>query len=463
MSKLYQGNFRYKRPSEGEYNLIAHFKPLGNYFIYFDGQMIDSDDIVGFHQKAFLFNDTFKLGSTVCREVQLKVLKRYIEGIPEEVLIKDYDNNVKFTLQVDNVDDTNIDFYEFTLVDKMVNLNFVYDFSEMQDPTAQTVLTAICENILDCDTPTIEWGGDITIAYDDTIQARDYVSYIAEINGCFARINETGDLNFVKFDNYNIYGVDVNTCKDFTLGEYHKIERVYCELGTGTYYYPEEYTGDHDTLYLNPDNVLITDSGDYTRESVVQHIYEVMNGYEFYSVKTSRCAIYQDQMAGDRLSFSLDGKEYYSIAQIDWDFNVEWYGGYECEVETKKQQETQITQTDEKIRNVSIKVDRVAGTIEQQISDTNDNVSTIIQNAQSLTGYFSSASGAKYIRLTSEGIQVSKDSESSSVNITDDGVYIRDSDQVVVASMKANEFDTTNWIYSETRNGNCLNIYKRRA
>jgi hypothetical protein len=90
-------------------------------------------------------------------------------------------------------------------------------------------------------------------------------------------------------------------------------------------------------------------------------------------------------------------------------------------------------------------------------------VTKIIQDASSLTGYFESLNSSKYIRLSSDGIQVSKDLQSGSVNITDDGVYIKDDDGLKVAEMKANEFDTTNWIYSETRNGSCLNIYKRRV
>ena len=66
--------------------------------------------------------------------------------------------------------------------------------------------------------------------------------------------------------------------------------------------------------------------------------------------------------------------------------------------------------------------------------------------------------------MSADGIQVSKTpSDDSSLNITDDGIYIKDSDQVVVASMKANEFDTTNWVYLETRNGNCLNIFRRSS
>lgn len=365
----YKANFRYKRPSEGEYNLTANFAPLGNYFIYFDGVEVDSEAIVGMTQSGQLFTDNFILGSTVCREVELKVLKSYIEEIPNLVAIKDTDNNIRFTLQVDNIDDTNINFYVLSLVDSMVNLNVVYDYSSLPVKTAQQILNALCEDLLDCDAPEIEWGGDIPLADNQGLQARDIVSYIAEINGGYARIDEEGVLEFVKFDNSNYTEIDVNLCKDITIGEFHKIDRVYIEYGAGTRYYPNPYSGNGNTLYLNPDNVLITDSGEYTVDEVIQHIYSLINGFEFYSIKTNLCQVYQDQFPGDMLLYKLNNETYPSIAQIDWDFNIKWNGGYNCTVETKKQEETRVDGFTEKMRKVNIKVDREIGLISQQVTD----------------------------------------------------------------------------------------------
>lgn len=114
------------------------------------------------------------------------------------------------------------------------------------------------------------------------------------------------------------------------------------------------------------------------------------------------------------------------------------------DLNTDEQQETSVS-IDSIINNINIKVDRELGIIERTVANTAGDVTQLIQDAQSLTGYFSNLEGSKYIRLSADGIQVSKTpNDDASMNITEDGIYIKDSDQVVVASMRANEFDTTN-------------------
>lgn len=234
-------------------------------------------------------------------------------------------------------------------------------------------------------------------------------------------------------------------------------DRVYVELAEATHYYPE--TSLNDTLYLNPDNILLTDGENYTIDGIVQHIQSIINGFCFYNVSIEKCPVL-DVQVGRMITIG----KYQTIAVTDWKYQQGWIGGYEIDVQTSKQEETKILDNSkELIRRISIKVDRNNNEIRQEISDTNGQISRLMQDASGLTGYFANASGAKYIRLTADGIQVSKDNDSSSVNITENGVDIYNDDHIKVASMKANEFDTTNWVYSETRNGNCLNIYKRRV
>lgn len=420
MSK-YQGNFRYKRPSEGEYNLIANFISLGNYFIYFDGVELDNNSILSLHQSGKLFTDNFKLGSTLCREVDLTVLKSAVSEHPSEVLIKDVNNVVKFTLQVDSVDDTNIDFYDYILVDKMVNLNQVYNFQFLEVSDCQHVLNGICTDLLHCETPTIEYGGDIGLLYSTDATAREIVSWIAEINGCYARINPVGQLEFVRFANTNPFEVSVDSCADFEVGEYHKIDRVYVDLASASFGYPS--TSEYNTVYLNPDNQLLSDSGNYTILDIVRHVHSVINGFEFYSVKTSRCAISQDSIAGDQLLFTYNNLSFPTIAQIDWKFNIEWYGGYSLEIETKAQQETRdIPSVENKLNYLKITVDRQNASITQQIAQTTENLTQQISEVQQ------TASGLS-VRVSANEQDIENNSNrmtqyETTVNIDADGVRI---------------------------------------
>gem|GEM_PF-5977582 len=485
MSK-YQGNFRYKRPSEGEYNLIANFISLGNYFIYFDGVELDNNSILSLHQSGKLFTDNFKLGSTLCREVDLTVLKSAVSEHPSEVVIKDVNNVVKFTLQVDSVDDTNIDFYDYVLVDKMVNLNQTYDFSNLATANAQTVLNAICTDLLNCPTPTFSYGNDIALNYSTDFTARDIVSWIAEINASYAKIDEQGNLKLVKFQNTDPFEIDINTCEDIAIGEYHKIDRVYVDLGVYSYGYPA--TNQFNTVYLNADNQLISDNGDYTRESVIQHIYSEINGFEFYSLSSGRCLINQDSIAGDQLVFYLGEERYPTIAQIDWNFNIEWYGGYSLEVETKAQQETNnISSVESKINSVRILVDRQNGVIEQQIGQLTDDLhqqtSSLQQTASALEVRIANnetsisenetrmSSFETAVSITADGVRISQGTEGAYVKFTDSGmeIYVQgtktawaeadgySATELMIGDPNASE----KWHLHEANNGNTLMFLRR--
>ena len=485
MSK-YQGNFRYKRPSEGEYNLIANFISLGNYFIYFDGMELDNNSILSLHQSGKLFTDNFKLGSTLCREVDLTVLKSAVSEHPSEVLIKDVNNVVKFTLQVDSVDDTNIDFYDYVLVDKMVNLNQVYDYSRATDTSVQTILNGICTDLLNCPPVTVSYGGDINLNFSEDINARQIVSWIAELNASFARIDELGNLQIIKYENTDPFEVDINTCENISIGEYHKIDRVYLDLGVFAYGYPS--TNQFNTVYLNPDNQLISDNGGYTRESIVQHVYNEINGFEFYSLSSGRCLINQDSIAGDQLVFYLGEERYPTIAQIDWDFNIEWYGGYSLEVETKIQQETNnIESTDKKINSVRILVDRQNGEILQEINQVSENLnqqtSSLQQTASALevrvanneTSISDNAtrmsSFETAVSITADGVRISQGTEGAYVKFTDSGmeIYVQgtktawaeadgySATELMIGDPNASE----KWHLHEANNGNTLMFLRR--
>ena len=391
-----------------------------DFSVYFDGTMIPIEGIVAVHQEGSLFTDTFKLGSTVCRTVNMSILKDYVQSFPQNVTIKDANNQVKFTLIVYSVDTTNIDFYDFVFVDKMVLLNANYDYSGVAVSDAQNILDAICQDVLDCLPPTMEYGGTIPLNYSSDISARDIVSWCAEINGCFARIGPTGMLQFVPFSNSGTSRtIDVNTCADFKLGEHHLIDRVYVELGTGTYYYPESTV--NNTVYLNPNNQLITDSGNYTISDIVEHIQSVIEGFEFYSVTTSKCQIDQDTLPGDMLMFELDEDSYPSIAQIDWDFNTRWFGGYSLEIETKIQQETKL-KGDSISNQIKIIVDRETGTIIQEINQLTDDL-------DQATSSFNQTANSLELRVANTETGLSQnnsrlESYETVVNIQADGVRI---------------------------------------
>lgn len=362
--------------------------------IYFGDTLLNSDSIMALSYEASLFDGNFTLGSTVCKVVHLDVAKEAVTAIPTSVLVVDEVTPSAMTLQVDSWELNDEGYYSFTLTDAMVNFNVVYDWSELADQSLQNILDNMCTDLIGSTAPTIAYMGDLELTWNQNTQARDVISYIAEVNGSFARINEYGELVFVPFTDTPVDSIDVDTCEDFSHGEEIVIDRVVYESGVATSKYPddESYTGTHSTLYLNPDNFLLTDSQGYTRDGIVQHIYSLVNGLYFYPLETNRCEINSSVQAGDCIEFTLGNESYKTFAQIDWDFNGSWYGGYKLDVQSKKQEETAVGGVTASIdRRVTIVVDRELGAIQQEIDELSTDVENSIATITYLYGYGTSA------------------------------------------------------------------------
>lgn len=345
--------------------------------IYFDNNLIDEDYYTALSTNFALFEDTFYLGSTASNTYNISIDKTVISTHPNIVTIKN-NNELIATLVVDKIEENDFE-YKYTLTDKMVDLEFEYDASLIFNNGSATLLQ-IAQDI--CSKAGIELattdfrGYDRSISwYDNTITAREYIGYIAELNGGYAQIGKDGKLYFIKQNTTSAKTISIDDCSDFQIGEKHTITRVVYELGSLKYEYGDE-TGN--TLYLSEDNVFITE------QSEVEEIFNEINGFEFYSFKTNNCPIDYDIMAGQVITFTDGVNNYPTIVGYDLTYNGGWYGGYNLDVVTKKQEETQVVGTSEKIRKLSIKVDRDNNKITQLAQETSENTEKIAKHEISI-------------------------------------------------------------------------------
>ena len=353
--------------------------------IYFDDKLINEDYYTELSTNFALFSDTFYLGSTASNTYNISIAKEAITTHPNTVLIKN-NGELIATLVVDNVEENDFE-YKYTLTDKMVNLEFNYDASEIFNNGGATLLKIaqdIC-NKAGIELATMDFRGyDKGISwYDNTRTAREYIGYIAELNGGYAQIGKDGKLYFIKQNTASTKTISIDDCSDFKIGEKHIISRVVYEQGTLKYEYGDE-TGN--TLYLSGDNVYITE------QTEVEEIFNEINGFEFYSFSTSNCPIDYNIMAGEIITFTDGINNYPTIAGYQLTYNGDWYGGYNLDVATKKQEETQVTGTSEKIRNLAIKVDRESNKITQaikEIDDQNQKISVVEQTVNELNSKIS--------------------------------------------------------------------------
>lgn len=348
--------------------------------IYFDDVLINEDYYTSLSTNFALFNDTFYLGSTASNIYNMSIAKEAVTTQPNIVIIKD-NGLLVATLVVDKIEEDDFE-YKYTLTDKMVNLEFKYDASKIFNNGSATLLEIaqdIC-NKAGIVLATMDFRSyDKSINwYDNTRTAREYIGYIAELNGGYAQIEKDGKLYFLKQNNVSAKTISIDDCADFNIGEKHKITRVVYELGSLKYSFGDE-TGN--TLYLSGDNVFITE------ESEVEEIYNEIKDFEFYSFNTSNCPIDYEIMAGQVITFTDGTSNYPTIAGYNLTYNGAWYGGYDLNVATKKQEETQVINTSERIKDLLIKVDRESNKITQaikEIDEQNNKISQVTQTVDEL-------------------------------------------------------------------------------
>lgn len=97
--------------------------------VFFDDVLINEDNVTGLHVNAEMFNESFKLGATVSSKYTLIVAREGVSIQPNIVTLKD-NGNVFAVLVVDNIEEEDYT-YTYTLTDKMIDLEFYYDASEI--------------------------------------------------------------------------------------------------------------------------------------------------------------------------------------------------------------------------------------------------------------------------------------------------------------------------------------------
>ena len=353
--------------------------------IYFDGVLLDENKYMSLTQKGQMFDGEFKLGTTMSREFELEIPKADFNTNIQEVVIK-----------IDDVDYAHliIDSYTYNegtnsvrliLKDKLVLAGVSYNAEPICPTTTLGILQDICSKIgvelgntdfANKDVPVNFWNNELT--------ARDYISFISELAGGFARIESDGKLYIRTYSNSTYKTINPDLCSDIRIGEKHKIERVVFDNGLIKFQSSEDTS--LETLYINADNVYINNQAEF--DNLIQNILD----FEYWNVDTGDTQILNDILSGDVLK--LD--EYYFIGQFEkLTFYGVWQGGYKLEVDSKTQQETKVVGDKSILKNIKIRIDRDENIINQTVSkvktlDTtvSDNSTAINNNYQELKDKF---------------------------------------------------------------------------
>ena len=130
--------------------------------------------------------------------------------------------------------------------------------------------------------------------YDNTIVIRNYLGWIAEIGGCnlFTTDKQTFSFQLLTSAIFS----ETDTLTNYEKNENYKITRVYAENGLNPL-----TKGDTsgNTLFLDPNNLYVTDD-----QSIIDRIYDQLNGLEFYSAKSVDMIAIDNLLPGKLINYN---------------------------------------------------------------------------------------------------------------------------------------------------------------
>lgn len=368
--------------------------------------VINNDKIVGLSAECKMYDEAFKLGSTPCMCLTLEILKGEISSAwnVTDVYVNDYDDSRfrhHFIIDEVNTDDDVVE--KYTLVDYMIKFNFNYDGSSFIGTEGKTLLQVL-QNIcsvagVTCYVSEFNGSDKLVTWYDNTISARDYISMISELAGGWAYIDYQGRLVFGEYTNDNITtSLALENTSGYKIGEYHKITRV---LFDNTDLVLEAGNETYNTLYLNPNNVYITEQDD------VDGIYNIIKNFDFYSMEIEKCPITKFVTPGWKINVSLDGTAQYTmLAQVQYSYMLGWQGGYSAMLANQEQEETQVVDTNTKIRTIKVIMDRQNGVFTREIGTVSANADAALDKANDVGSDLSNLSSSLDKQLAAIGTRI---------------------------------------------------------
>ena len=345
--------------------------------IYIDGNEVNPNHIFDFKVSHTLFsNDEFSLGSVTAKTIEFRIYKGslpetytnfYVEtGIGDEIVPIGY-----FIL--DSIGKEDDDTITITAIDDMVKFEFNYDGSKLTFPaTMLEVLQDICLKAgVECGSTSF-LNDDKTIAvYDNTVSAREYLSYIAEQAGGFACVGRDGKL-YIRKIGENVIDFGIKYFQKFTWGEKFKVSRVAYEDGIQDFKFGNTT---NNTIWMNQDNMYIVNG------EQIENIYNEYADFECYSFEGSTII---DPAYDIWDILVIDGKRI--IYQGDMEYVSKFKANISSKIQAKAKEETTVTKVSDKarIRRVQASIDQVKGEIENLVEEVDENSEKMTQVLQTV-------------------------------------------------------------------------------
>lgn len=276
----------------------------------------------------------------------------------------------------------------------MIKFEFNYDGSELISKGEATLLQ-VAQDI--CNKAGVELSSTSFLnsdkkisVYDNTVTAREYISYIAESAGCFACIDREGKLCFREFYQDETE-ISLEMFGEYKWGEEFKISKVSYEDGVRSFKFGDNT---RNNLWINQENMYIVD------EDQVQKIYNKIKGL---TVNTFEGKVIIDPAIdiGDKIV--INGKNV--IYQGEMSLEGRFIAQISSKIQIKQKEETTVKKESQKVvnRRVQSRIDQAEGKIQQLVEETTENFEKIIKHEQDINGITQSVSEVKTEVKTVDG------------------------------------------------------------
>ena len=276
----------------------------------------------------------------------------------------------------------------------MIKFEFNYDGSELISKGEATLLQ-VAQDI--CNKAGVELSSTSFLnsdkkvsVYDNTVTAREYLSYIAESAGCFAYIDREGKLCFREFCEDETE-IPLELFGEYKWGEEFKISKVSYEDGVRSFKFGDDT---RNNLWINQENMYIVD------EDQVQKIY---NKIKDLTVNTFEGKVIIDPAIdiGDKIV--INGKNV--IYQGEMSLEGRFIAQISSKIQIKQKEETTVKKESQKVvnRRVQSRIDQAEGTIKQLVEEVGDRSEKKTSITQDINGITQSVSEVKTEVKTVDG------------------------------------------------------------
>ena len=282
------------------------------------------------------------------------------------------------------------------LRDNSVKLDVPYNAKPLIDENeGEVTLLQILNNI--CDTcgitskvQTFLHDDKLIGIYDNTINARIYVNYIAGQAGAIPIIDRDGELDFVYTTSLTTHKIPLNIISGYEIGETFTISKVVWESGDILF---QHGTNTNDTMFIDSANVYISEQSD------IDDIFDIVDGFSINSAAIPT-------VLGDPAIDPYDLIEVYgyydendnfvdddtvilftTFANCNFRYTGKCLSSYSTNISKEKREQNVTLNTNETFKkSVNTKIDLVNARITTTIEDVNDIDSRVLiieENADS--------------------------------------------------------------------------------